>query len=466
MKCLRRSWRSAQNGAVYFLQCGGRRFFLRLSATLSLLLCIFTTAVWLRSYWVEDSCVWTSNKFLSPEERERSFEFGVCRGLVLFEGCKFNVDKSLAEPFSGWVTWHPASRYGGFQRSSGLHRYGFAATRWNFRQAATGGSEMPDEAYRIVFPLWLPTILFACGPGRWLVSARRRVRSANRTRQRLCVQCGYDLRASELRCPECGNAIVADIPHKVQLGWHGELASLIWASILISTVVGSAYFWERRESQRHHHAWLLHERIRHFFEPNASRHPELIQMLPLDDRSLPSLIFEMGIRDPVGACDEMVDAIQHGRPDIASQLLEAGADVNARGSRALSDALREFNLLLAIRLIDKGADVRKKDQWGKTPLNTFIETTRNTIDDHWRDTSVIPTMLLARGADPNEVDDNGATPLHLIASGQGDGAIALATLLLAHGANVNAQQSNGYTPLKLATREEMKELLRSQGAKK
>ena len=189
-------------------------------------------------------------------------------------------------------------------------------------------------------------------------------------------------------------------------------------------------------------------------------------MLPLDDRSLPSLIFEMGIRDPVGACDEMVDAIQHGRPDIASQLLEAGADVNARGSRALPDALREFNLLLAIRLIDKGADVRKKDQWGKTPLNTFIETTRNTIDDHWRDTSVIPTMLLARGADPNEVDDNGATPLHLIASGQGDGAIALATLLLAHGANVNAQQSNGDTPLKLATREEMKELLRSQGAKK
>lgn len=56
--------------------------------------------------------------------------------------------------------------------------------------------------FRIFLPLWIPTILFA------LVLCLTRPIYHHRRRKRkklgLCLKCGYDLRASKERCPECG----------------------------------------------------------------------------------------------------------------------------------------------------------------------------------------------------------------------------------------------------------------------
>jgi predicted amidophosphoribosyltransferase len=41
-------------------------------------------------------------------------------------------------------------------------------------------------------------------PLRWLID---KVRARKRVKQGLCVTCGYDLRASTGRCPECGTPI-------------------------------------------------------------------------------------------------------------------------------------------------------------------------------------------------------------------------------------------------------------------
>jgi len=51
------------------------------------------------------------------------------------------------------------------------------------------------------WPLLLSSIVFLPIPARWL-QLRRRYR--RRIAQALCVTCGYDLRASPDRCPECG----------------------------------------------------------------------------------------------------------------------------------------------------------------------------------------------------------------------------------------------------------------------
>jgi len=49
-----------------------------------------------------------------------------------------------------------------------------------------------------VVPLWVPTLAMAAAP-LWMTSRRRRHRLAG-----LCAACGYDLRATPDRCPECG----------------------------------------------------------------------------------------------------------------------------------------------------------------------------------------------------------------------------------------------------------------------
>ena len=59
----------------------------------------------------------------------------------------------------------------------------------------------------ITIPYWLPALVFGPAP---LVHLLRRARSWLR-RAGLCRHCGYDLRASRERCPECGHAIPGSV---------------------------------------------------------------------------------------------------------------------------------------------------------------------------------------------------------------------------------------------------------------
>ena len=76
-------------------------------------------------------------------------------------------------------------------------RYGFGHRRSVDRTVAT-----PEWSHAVIAPAWVALPVLLPLPVAWLVGVARR--QARRRRVGRCVQCGYDLRATPDRCPECG----------------------------------------------------------------------------------------------------------------------------------------------------------------------------------------------------------------------------------------------------------------------
>lgn len=98
--------------------------------------------------------------------------------------------------FDDFIRYDAAKSWLGFARTSGEDTVVSAS----FQQS------MPPDEYCTIWqiPLWflLPTVLAPA-----LICAWRFRRGWRRRRARagLCAKCGYDLRATPLRCPECGS---------------------------------------------------------------------------------------------------------------------------------------------------------------------------------------------------------------------------------------------------------------------
>ncbi len=119
--------------------------------------------------------------------------------------------------------------------------------------------------------------------------------------------------------------------------------------------------------------------------------------------------------------------------EVAKLLLDEGADVNARdnyGSTPLHYANR--NSEVAEILVERGADVRARNNGDRTPLHRAVYT----------DNEDVVRLLLKEGVDVNARDDDDETPLHNIKE-----STTIVGLLLREGVDVNAQDKYGNTPL-------------------
>ncbi len=101
----------------------------------------------------------------------------------------------------------PKPRPPGLSIKARTHK-NFGTLRWLPMRGVTflpNGSMRPSWYGQTILPLWIPTLLFIT----LFLSGRplRFHRGRKRKKLGLCVKCGYDLRASKDRCPECGTEI-------------------------------------------------------------------------------------------------------------------------------------------------------------------------------------------------------------------------------------------------------------------
>jgi hypothetical protein len=157
------------------------RYVFALCSVISLPLCLTVCALWVRSYWVGDGCVWKP-----ATDADTYYSTYLARG-------RWRFDRGH------WRT-HEADFYRDVSAPDYIEAdagaLGFAVEFLT--------DDTPERHLRTVFPMWAPAALSAVLPAIGLTSYARRRRTLTRRAAGLCPACGYDLRASPARCPECG----------------------------------------------------------------------------------------------------------------------------------------------------------------------------------------------------------------------------------------------------------------------
>jgi len=157
----------------------------------SLVLCLANTLLWARSYRRADYLRWEQ---LPPPGEERLFIYLASGSGGAWVGIGFYSPR-WKSPVEG-ERWYRATS----QQMPIRYAGGADPTSWGFGYES---QRTPDWRYvAIIFPIWLATALFAALPLGRLALWIRRLR---RVREGCCATCGYDLRATPERCPECGS---------------------------------------------------------------------------------------------------------------------------------------------------------------------------------------------------------------------------------------------------------------------
>ena len=191
-----------------------RRRLVNLAAALSLVLCVAMVGLWVRSYWRRDQASLTVLRWVTVVRADgTSKRFATYHSVIAVSGRGGVMLQYRWGPDDDW------SMTGQRPQPQRLTVYAFSSDRPIYPRA---DDFLPDRVSRqgqkygfgfsyvffaslhrvqVVFPHLVLGVLSLILPA---MTTRRRVREWRLRRAGRCPACGYDLRATPERCPECG----------------------------------------------------------------------------------------------------------------------------------------------------------------------------------------------------------------------------------------------------------------------
>lgn len=190
------------------------RLLLNIAAVVSLFIWIVFAAIWFRGFWATENLTYVRQQFEGTVciSRWTSLDFDCNQ--ITFSRREFSpqpirppeipeLASANIQPYSGLehVTdpRKPFAFFHGDRSDPITHRLGFT-----YKESKIGPDWMLGYSEKEwAIPFWLPLILLAILPA-YKLSMIQQWRRNRRQKQGRCVICGYDLRATPERCPECG----------------------------------------------------------------------------------------------------------------------------------------------------------------------------------------------------------------------------------------------------------------------
>lgn len=201
-----------------------RRWITNWLVLVSFMLCVLGVGLWVRSYCVNEQFMFERRPLRDADGRiGRHFAYrwiSSSQGLVKI--LEYSGSFGFTQPLGykrtptglQWVgkTSKPIVAGELYGKLPGIEYYRIPLGRSSVELAGksapvqTPAGEMGERW--LVLAWWVIVLITAIAPALWAWRASiwlRRLWRAKKARQKICPQCGYDMRATPQRCPECGN---------------------------------------------------------------------------------------------------------------------------------------------------------------------------------------------------------------------------------------------------------------------
>jgi hypothetical protein len=185
-----------------------KHYLFKIAASVSLVLTLAMIALRVRSQFVCDR-IWRLSKVTNTDGNldwargeGEGWDLGSARGRLWIAGRNVEVLGPVDELLDSRWHWKAEHR----QSLEGVEDFFFVDQNAPEASSIGFGMEIGSKRGRssVVIPHWFAIAIFAVLPICYVV---RRLRTAKRLRIGCCANCGYDLRATPERCPECGSLV-------------------------------------------------------------------------------------------------------------------------------------------------------------------------------------------------------------------------------------------------------------------